>query len=80
MLIGVSAVLVFRLYRKLLQAGEDTSALFSLIMNPAFWTVPRAYLETRSKHGWPSWPAYAAWFCGASGMALLIAGLFRLGD
>ena len=79
-LIGASAVLVFRLYQKLLQAGEDTSSLFSVIMNPAFWTVPRAYLKTRSKHGWPVWPAYGVWFFGASGIALPIAGLSRLGD
>ena len=79
-LIGASAVLAFRLHRKLLEVGEDTSHLFIRIPNTAVWTVPRAYLKARSKHGWSAWSAYAMWLCAVSGIVLLVAGLFRLGD
>ncbi len=79
-LIGASAVLAFRLHRKLLEVGEDTSYQFIRIPNTAVWTVPRAYLKARSKHGWSAWPAYAMWLCAVSGIVLLVAGLFRLGD
>jgi predicted benzoate:H+ symporter BenE len=79
-LIGASAVLAFHLHRKLLEVGLDTSNLFFRVPNTAVWTVPRAYLKARSKHGWSPWPAYAVWLCMVSGIALLIVGLSRLGD
>jgi MFS superfamily sulfate permease-like transporter len=79
-LIGASATLVFHLHRKLLEIGEDTSRLFFRIPNTAVWTVPRAYLKARSKHGWSAWPACALWLSFVLGIILLIAGLFRLGD
>ena len=79
-LIGASAVLAFHLHRKLLAVGEDTSDQFIRIPNTAVWTVPRAYVKAGSKHGWSTWPAYAVWLCAVSGIGLLIAGLFRLGD
>jgi hypothetical protein len=78
-LIGASAVLTFRLYRKLLEVGEDTSHLLMRIPNTAAWTVPRVYLKARSKHGWSPWPAYAMWLSLVSGIMLLVAGLFKLG-
>jgi len=79
-LIGASAVLAFRLHRKLLEVGKDTSHLLTRIPNTAVWSVPRAYLKARSKHGCSAWPAYAMWLCAVSGIVLLVAGLFRLGD
>jgi hypothetical protein len=77
-LIGASAVLVFRLHRRLLEVGHDTSHQFLRIPNTAVWTVPYTYLKARSKHGWSAWPAYLLWLCVVSGIILLIAGLFRL--
>ena len=79
-LIGASAVLAFRLHRKLLEVGQDTSYLFLSIPSTAIWTVPRAYLKARSRHGWSAWPAYLMWLGVISGVTLLVAGLFRLGD
>jgi predicted benzoate:H+ symporter BenE len=80
LLIGASAVLVFRIHHKLLKVGEDTSYLFIKIPKTAGWTVPRAYLRAASKYGWSPWPAYAVWLCLVSGIVLLVAGLIRLGD
>jgi len=77
-LLGASAVLAFRVYRKLLEVGEDASHLFATLPMTAVWTVPRAYLSACSKHRWSPWPAYAIWLCLVSGTALLVAGLFRL--
>jgi hypothetical protein len=79
-LIGASAVMAFRLHRKLLEVGKDTSYLFLRIPHTAVWTIPRAYLRARSKHGWSAWPAYAMWLCAVSGIVLLVAGIFRLGE
>jgi len=77
-LLGASAVLAFRLHRKLLEVGEDTSHLFVRLPMTAIWTVPRAFLSACSKYLWSPWPAYAFWSCLVSGTGLLVAGLFRL--
>ena len=79
-LIGASATICFHLHRKLLGIGQDTSALFLRIPNTAIWTIPRAYLSARPKNSWPAWPAYAVWLTMASGLVLLVTGLFRLAD
>jgi hypothetical protein len=78
-LMGASAVLSFHLHRKLQAAGERNLNQLITIPNTALWTLPRAYLKARSRHGWSAWPAYAVWACVVSGLMLLVAGLARLG-
>jgi len=78
-LMGTSAVLSFHLHRKLQAAGERNLNHLFTIPNTALWTLPRAYLKARSRHGWAAWPAYAVWACGVSGVVLFVAGLARFG-
>jgi hypothetical protein len=79
LLVGAAAVLSFHLQRKPQAAGERNLNQLIAIPNTTLWTLPRAYLEARSRHGWSAWPAYAVWGCIASGLALLVAGLARFG-
>ena len=79
-LIGSSAVLTFRLHRKLLEIGQDTSYQSISIPIAAVWMVPRTYLKARSKCRWSAWPAYLMWLCVVSGIMLSVAGLFQLKD
>ena len=78
-LLGAGGTQVYRLYRKMLGVGIDTSNLLLSIPNAALFTIPRAYLKARSQHGWSAWPAFAVWACVASGLVLLAAGLARFG-
>jgi len=78
-LAGASAVLIFHLHRKLQEAGERNLKQLITIPSAALWTLPRAYLEARSRHGWSAWPAYAVWACVVSGSALLLASVARFG-
>ena len=78
-LAGASAVLSFHLHRKLQEAGERNPNQLITIPSTALWTLPRAYLEARSRHGWSAWPAYAVWACVVSGSALLLASVARFG-
>jgi hypothetical protein len=78
LLVGLSAVLSFIVFRRLATCGYKTGGYFA--MWPMIVKVPLAYvyLKARSQHGWSAWPAYLVWLSGAAGMATLVVGLFRL--
>jgi hypothetical protein len=62
LLVGLSAVLSFIVFRRLATCGYKTGGYFA--MWPMIVTVPLAYLhlKARSQHGWSAWPAYLIWF------------------
>lgn len=75
--IGASALLFFRLYRRLRLIGDRSYAQFTLPIMFVF-TIPGAYLRYAQATNASRLPAYFAWICSTLGLVLLVVGLFRL--
>jgi hypothetical protein len=74
LLIGLVAVLIFRLHMRLQGIGE---ASYQSIRTLIF-TIPQAYLRVASNRGWSPWLAYLVWVSAGLGIMLLGIGLARL--
>jgi hypothetical protein len=78
LLVGLSGWLSFVVYRRLAQNGYEWPGYRESW--PLIGTMPLAYLylRARKENGWSPWPAYSIWICLITGLAALVAGLFRL--
>jgi len=76
-LIGASAVLFFRLYKKVRTVGGRSYTKFTLPVFRAF-SMSMVYLKYAPTKSWSTLPAYAAWLCTVAGIAFLVFGLLKL--
>jgi hypothetical protein len=71
-LIWLFAALHYFLYLSLREEGRN------YIASNWFWPVLSDYLKLRSKHGWPSWPAYLVVPTLVLGLVLFLIGVDKL--
>ena len=70
---GLSGVLYFRMLRRLVAVGVHIHAIRGMT-----FTVTVAYLRSRSRFGWSASLPYVTWATIGVGIAMLVAGVFRL--
>jgi hypothetical protein len=76
--LGMAAALTVRIHRQLREVGDHSHELLSIPNGLIAFSVPKAYLKSRARHGWSAWPAYGIWLCSLLALLFGIIGVTRM--
>ncbi len=76
LLIGVSAILSFRIQLRMLRIEKSSYSFFGFPRR-FDWKTYVKYLGVRKQQGWSAWPVYLMLFSLVLGIILFVVGLFR---